>query len=53
MNIEVFELTPGQWAYRVEGVFQEWHPDFEGFVNMTKEQAETCAYAVAQIMQAG
>lgn len=44
--IEVFEEIQG-WAYRVEGVYQPYHPDKEGNIPMTKEQAEQCAAIVA------
>lgn len=48
--IEVFEVAPGQWAYRVGGVYQEWSPDFEGFVAMTQDEATRCAAIVAARM---
>ncbi len=38
--MKVFEVTPGRWAYSSEGLYQEYNPDLEGFVPMTKEQAE-------------
>lgn len=44
--IEVFEINQNQWAYRVGAVYQEWHPDFEGFVPMDKTEAERCAALV-------
>lgn len=47
MNIDIFEVEPGRWAYHVGGVRQEWHPDFEGFVAMTEAEATACAQIVA------
>lgn len=46
METAVFEVSPGQWAYRVGGVYQEWHPEKEGFVPMTRDEA--LAQAVAE-----
>jgi hypothetical protein len=43
--IELFEIKGG-WGYKVEGVYQEYDPDCEGFVTMTKERAEICANLV-------
>jgi hypothetical protein len=40
MELRVFEVNPGQWAYTVSGVYQEWNPILPGFVVMTKEEAE-------------
>lgn len=48
MAAEIFEVAPGQWAYRVGGVYQEWHPEKDGFVPMTQAEAEFCAMAVAE-----
>ena len=45
--MEIFELKPGQWAYRVAGVYQEWHPEREGFVAMSEAEATACAQIVA------
>ena len=39
MEYRVFEVTPGQWAYTVSGVYQEWNPALPGFVKMTEEEA--------------
>lgn len=50
MEIDVFEIEPDRWAYRVGGVYQEWHPDCEGFVAMTQAQAQLCAAIVAARM---
>ena len=43
MGAEVFEVTPGQWAYRVGGLYQEWHPDKDGFVAMSQAEAQALA----------
>lgn len=48
MEIEVFEVEPGRWGYRVGGVYQEWHPDFGGYVPMRREEAEAQAAIVAE-----
>jgi len=49
MEIEVFEIGPGRWGYRGEGVYQEWHPDRVGHVPMTEAEARACAqHAAAQ-----
>ena len=40
MEINVFEVSTGQWAYTVSGVYQEWNPELPGFVCMSKEEAE-------------
>ena len=50
MSIDVFEIEPGRWAYRVGGVFQEWHPDLDGFVPMDEAEARSCAEIVAARM---
>lgn len=47
MDIKVFEVERGQWAYRVGGVYQEWHPDRAGFVPMSQAEATACAAVVA------
>ena len=47
MEVEIFEITPGQFAYRVDGVYQEWAPGAEGNVPMSKEEAERNAAEVA------
>lgn len=52
MEIEVFEIEPGRWAYRVGGVFQEWHPDSDGFVPMTEAEANEQAQIVVARMAA-
>lgn len=48
MEVEVFEIEPGRWAYRGEGVYQEWHPDLAGEVPMTQAQASELARVAAQ-----
>lgn len=45
--IEVFEIEEGRYGYRVGGVYQEWTPGTDGYVPMTKEQAEQFAAEVA------
>lgn len=39
MEIEIFEIEPGRWAYKAVGIYQEWHPEKEGFVSMTEDEA--------------
>lgn len=51
MEIEIFEVEAGRYGYRVGGVYQEWHPEREGFVAMTEEEARRCAEIVAARMQ--
>lgn len=46
MEIEIFEVQPGAYGYRVGNVFQEWHPDYPGYIPMSKEEAEVLANAV-------
>jgi len=53
MDIEVFEVAPGQWAYRVGGVFQEWKPDCDGYVPMTESEARECAEIVSARISGG
>lgn len=48
MAAEVFEVAPGQWAYRVGGVYQDWHPDHPGFVAMTEDEAVRLAAETAE-----
>ena len=48
MDIELIEISPGQWAYRVGGVYQEADPDLSGNVPMDRARAEACASVVAQ-----
>lgn len=37
--IEVYEVENGRWVYKVERVIQEWHPEKDGNVPMTEEEA--------------
>lgn len=48
MEIELYQCEDGRWAYRVGNCVQEWHPDREGWVAMTKEEAQTCAEALCE-----
>lgn len=41
--IQVYEVEPGRWGYRVDSVVQEWHPDKDGFVGMSQVEAEALA----------
>lgn len=52
MDIDVFEVEPGRWGYRVGGVYQEWHPEQDGFVPMDEAEARRCAEIVAARMAA-
>lgn len=45
MEIEILELPHG-FGYRVGGVYQEFDPDCEWFVPMTREHAEECALVI-------
>lgn len=47
-SIEVFEVAPDQWAYRVGHVYQEWHPGLCGFVPMSEAEATELANGTAQ-----
>lgn len=49
MDIEIFE-TAGGYGYRVGAVYQEFHPDKEGFQPMTQDEAIACAQQVADRM---
>ena len=42
MEIEIFEVEDG-WGYRVGGNYQPYHPNKEGFVVMSTEEANTLA----------
>lgn len=54
MDVEVFEVEPGRWGYRVGGVYQEWYPDYDGFVPMSRDEATRCAAIVAaRLLQEG
>ena len=45
--IELFETENG-WGYKVEHIYQEFHPNKPGFVPMTKEEAEQLANELLQ-----
>lgn len=49
MDIEIFPVGNG-FGYRVESVVQEYHPGYDGFHEMTREEAEQCAAEVAARM---
>lgn len=51
MEYNVFEVAPGQWAYTVSGVYQEWNPSQPGFVKMTQEEATQFAIETAQRLE--
>lgn len=38
LSMHIFEINGG-WAYKVGGVYQEYHPDKEGFQPMTYQEA--------------
>lgn len=48
--VEVFEEEQG-WAYRVGNIYQPYNPTKDGFVPMTKEEAESFAYEVKLRLQ--
>lgn len=45
MEIEIFEHENG-FGYRVGNVYQEYDPEYEGFIPMTRERAEESAREV-------
>lgn len=45
MDVEIFEHKDG-FGYRVGGVYQEYDPEYEGFVSMTRDRAEEMANLV-------
>ena len=47
MEIEIFEHEFG-YGYRVGNVYQEFDPEHDGFVSMTRERAEEVAAVVAE-----
>lgn len=51
MDIELFEVGEG-WGYRVGHVYQEFDPECDGFVSMTRERAEAMAQAVKARLEA-
>lgn len=50
--LEIFEIEPGRFGYRGPGVLQEWHPEKEGFVPMTEQEAIDMAAIVAERLAA-
>lgn len=53
MEIEIFEVDTDGYGYRVGNVYQEYHPDFSGFVKMTREEAEELANALLVRLASG
>ena len=51
MEIEIFEHENG-FGYRVGSVYQEYDPEFDGFVSMTRERAEEMAQVVKARLEA-
>jgi len=51
MEIEILELPHG-FGYHVGGCYQEFYPDCEGFVPMTRERAEECALVIKERLEA-
>ena len=47
MEIEIFEHEYG-FGYMVGNVYQEFDPEFDGFVSMTRERAEEMAQVVEE-----
>ena len=45
MDVEIFEHKDG-FGYHVGCVYQEYDPEYEGFVSMTRERAEEMAIVV-------
>lgn len=53
MEIEIYEVEPGRWGYRVDAVVQEWHPNKDGFVPMAMDEArENGEIILARMIQA-
>lgn len=50
MSVEIYEVEPGRWGYRVDSVVQEWNPDKEGFVPMSQADAQALARRLAAEM---
>lgn len=50
MSIEIYEIEPGRWGYRVDAVVQEWNPEVEGFVPMSQAEAQAFARRLASEM---
>lgn len=51
MEIEIFEHENG-FGYRVGNVYQEYDPEFDGFVSMTRKRAEEMAMVVKARLEA-
>ena len=51
MMIEVFQISENSWGYRVGGIYQEFHPEKDGFVPMTEEEARNLALVVQARIQ--
>ena len=47
MEIEIFEHENG-FGYRVGNIYQEYDPEYEGFVPMSRERAQE----MAEVMKA-
>ena len=50
--MEVYRISSTRWGYKVESIVQEWHPDFEGFVPMDRQEALVCAQAMVDRLAA-
>lgn len=50
MSVEIYEVEPGRWGYRVDAVVQEWNPEAEGFVPMSQAEAQAFARQLAAEM---
>jgi len=44
--LEVYEVEAGRFGYRGPGILQEWHPEKEGFVAMTEQEATEMAAVI-------
>lgn len=51
MDIEIFEHEYG-FGYRVGNIYQEFDPECDGFVAMTRERAEEMAQVVKARLEA-
>jgi hypothetical protein len=50
MKIEIFKTENG-YGYKVGGIYQEYDPDLDGFVEMTEERALECANVIFERLQ--
>ena len=41
--MEIFEIRPGEWAYKADNIFQERNPIMSGFHSMTFDEASQFA----------